>query len=72
MPISIATSTLFLLPPSSLCSLRQFLRCGWRGDDRQNCIMIYGPKNDGTYIIDSRRPRARRWRSACRLERPAC
>jgi hypothetical protein len=38
----------------------------------KNRIMIYGPKNDGTYIIDSRRPRARRWRSACRLERPAC
>jgi hypothetical protein len=41
-----------LLPPSSLCSLRQFLRCGWRGDDRQNRIIIYGPKSDGTYIVE--------------------
>jgi hypothetical protein len=36
-----------------------------------NRIMIYGPKTDGT-SLNSRWPRARRWRSVCRLERPAC
>src|SRR5262249_6474778 len=38
------------------------------GQDR---IMIYGPKSDGTYIIEFRMADASRWRSACRLERLA-
>jgi len=28
----------------------------------KNRIMIYGPKNDATYIIEFKRPRASRWR----------
>jgi hypothetical protein len=35
-------------------------------------LMIYGPKNDGTYIVEFKTSEARRWRSACPLERPAC
>ena len=38
------------------------------GQDR---IMIYGPKSDGTYIIEFHMADGGRWRSACRLERPA-
>src|SRR5262249_57801926 len=38
------------------------------GQDR---IMIYGPKSDGTYIIEFHMADGGRWRSAGRLERPA-
>jgi hypothetical protein len=41
-------------------------------DGGRNRLMIYGPKNDGTYVVEFKTPMARRWRSACRLERPAC
>jgi len=55
MPISIATSTLFLLPPSSLCSLRQFLRLGGVAMTGKNRIMIYGPKMTAPKSSNSRR-----------------
>jgi hypothetical protein len=35
----------------------------------KNRIMIFGPKADGTYVIESRRPRARRWPSRSREPR---
>jgi bifunctional non-homologous end joining protein LigD len=37
----------------------------------KNRIMIYGPKTDGRYVVKFRTA-ASRWRSRCRVERPAC
>jgi len=36
----------------------------------RNRIMIYGPKGDGTYVVEFKMERL--WPSACPLERPAC
>ena len=36
----------------------------------RNRIMIYGPKGDGTYVVEFKT--ADLWPSACPLERPAC
>jgi hypothetical protein len=38
----------------------------------KNRIMSTGRRMTAPTSSNSRRPRARRWRSACRLERPAC
>jgi hypothetical protein len=38
----------------------------------KNRIMIYGPKTDGNTSLNFGQPRVKHWRSACRLERPAC
>ena len=38
----------------------------------QNRVMIYGPKNDGTYIVEFRKLTVTRWRLACPRVKPAC
>jgi hypothetical protein len=38
----------------------------------KNRMIIYGPKTDGTYIVEFRSQMVRRWRSACPQARPAC
>jgi len=37
----------------------------------KNRIMIYGPKDDGTYVVEFRKPAARRSRSRSQEPRPA-
>jgi hypothetical protein len=37
----------------------------------KNRIMIFGPKPDGTYVVEFGRPKARRWRSQYRAARRA-
>jgi hypothetical protein len=32
--------------------------------------MIYGPKQDGTYVVEFKQPQARRWRSQFRVQKP--
>ena len=38
----------------------------------RNRMMIYGPKPNGTYIVEFKTTDGERWRLACRLERLAC
>jgi hypothetical protein len=38
----------------------------------RNRIMIYGPKNDGTYVVEFKTADGEALASACRLERPVC
>jgi len=38
----------------------------------RNRIMIYGPRNDGTYIVEFKTADGKLWQSTCPLEKPAC